>query len=57
MSALSEHQIINEIRESRKLRKLWDKLKSEDKREFIDSLEGDTWHLQEILEEFVAEKK
>jgi DNA-binding ferritin-like protein len=55
--AKSEHQIINHIRDSSKLSKLWDKLSKESKRELITEIEGDIWHLKEILEEYVENEK
>lgn len=53
---MSENQLINTIRDSKRRGKLWDKLTNEDKRDFIMSLDGDDHWLDRLLEDFVEAK-
>lgn len=45
--------MIEKIRRNRRRSRLWDRLTMPQRHEFIMSLEGDDWHLDDLLEEFV----
>jgi len=48
---MSDNEIINRIRQENS--RLWDRLTTEQKREFISQIEGDAWRLNEPLKDFV----
>lgn len=54
---MSDNQIIRAIRDSRLLARMWDKLTTDQKREFLKEIEGDDWNLADTLIDFVAEAK
>lgn len=47
------NQLINLIRQSKRRSRLFDALTAEQKRDFIASLDGSDWHLDDLLEDFV----
>lgn len=50
---MSDNVKINRIRDSRRRSQLWDALTSEQKRHFLDALDDDLWHLDDLLEDYV----
>lgn len=52
---MSEHQIINHIRSIKRLNRIWQRLTNDQRRRVLYIADGDTWHIDEVLE-FVAEE-
>lgn len=47
------NQLLNTIRQSKRRSRLFDALTAEQKRDFVASLEGSDWHLDDLLEDYV----
>lgn len=52
---MSDNQLINTIRASRKLNKLYNKMTVEQKRRLIATVD-DTWHIEQIMKEILEDK-
>lgn len=50
---MSDNRILGMIRASRRRARLFNRLTAEQKRTFLASLEGNDWHLDDLLEDFV----
>lgn len=53
---LTDNQMIREIRQTPKLDKLFERCSPEQRRQALRIAEGETWHLDEVLE-FVLEEQ
>lgn len=52
---MSDNQLINSIRENRRLNRLWNKLTVEQKRRVLEIAEGELWHIDEVIEDVLEE--
>jgi len=53
---MSDNQIIREIRDSRRLSRLFDRMTVEQKRQLMAELDGDTWHILEVMVDILEDK-
>lgn len=54
---LSDTLMIQYIRSIPSLEKLWSEASKEEKKRILADAEGDTWHLQELMEDVLDESK
>lgn len=54
---MSEHEIVNHIRSVRRLSARFQRLSKEGRRRVLFIADGDTWHIDEIIEQVLGDER